>query len=139
MQLTEQHAELIRMFLSAEIAENFDVKEIKQGKDRIDIRLEEYKENIPKDLSNSGEEIVLDGFCSELEIQTFVINQRAVFLHIYRRRWKRKGSDTHLSNDYQLHPPGVKATHAFAAFLKEEYGFTPEQHYDYIRSLWGTI
>jgi hypothetical protein len=64
MQLTEQHAELIRMFLNAEIAENFDVKEIKQGKDRTDIHLEEYKENIPKDLSDSGDEIVLDGFCN---------------------------------------------------------------------------
>jgi hypothetical protein len=137
MILTKEHEAIIRLFLSDEIAENFAVKEITQGKDRIDIRLEEHPTLIPKDMGINKDDVVLDGFCNELELQTFVINERAVFLHIYRRRWKRKGSDTHVSNSYDFHPPGVKATHSFAAFLKEEYGFTPEQHYAYIQSLWA--
>jgi len=125
--------EFLSMFISPLICDHFEIKEIKQSVDRIDLRLEELPELVPVTLS--GTDAVLDGFCNELELQTTSVHDRALFLHIFRRRWKEKGCDKHYSNSYDLHPPGVKATHEFAAFLKEEFRCTPEQYYAYIRSL----
>ncbi|MCL2412773.1 MAG: hypothetical protein FWC98_01390 [Bacteroidales bacterium] len=126
-------AEFLSMFISPIICQHFSITSISQKVDRIDLRMEEFPELIP--LSLQGKDVVLDGFCNELELQTSAIHDRAVFLHIFRRRWKEKGQDKHYSNSYDLHPEGVKATHEFAAFLKEEFRCTPEQYYAYIRSL----
>ena len=133
METTALLKELLTMFISPLICKHFVIKEIKQGVDRIDLRMEELPDLVPADLL--GKEVVLDGFCNELELQSMSAHDRAVFLHIFRRRWKEKGTDKHYSNTYDLHPPGVKATHEFAAFLKEEFRCTPEQYYAYIRSL----
>ena len=123
-------AKLLSLYFTPIISTHFEVKGVQESVHRIDLRLEERPDLIPKVLE--GKAVVLDGFCNELELQTFAVSERAVFLHIFRRRWKEKGTDKHYSNSYDLHPPGVKATHEFAAFLKEQVGCTPEQYYAYI-------
>jgi hypothetical protein len=121
---------LLSLYLTPVISAHFEVQGIQESTHRIDLRLEERPELIPASLQ--GTDAVLDGFCNEVELQTFAVSERAVFLHIFRRRWKAKGTDRHYSNTCDLHPPGVKATHEFAAFLKEQAGCTPEQYYAYI-------
>jgi hypothetical protein len=128
-------SELLSLYLTPIISKHFSIKGISKSTDRIDIRLEELPELIPVALQGKSD-VVLDGFCNELELQTYAVNERAVFLHLFRRRWKEKGKDKHYSNDYDLHPPGVKATHDFATFLKEQLGWTPEQYYAYIRGVY---
>jgi hypothetical protein len=135
MEKNDLIAELLSMYFTPVISEHFEIKGIQKSIDRIDIRLEERPDLIPNALSDSTS-VVLDGFCNELELQTYAVHERAVFLHIFRRRWKEKGQDKHYSNSYDLHPPGVKATHDFATFLKEQVGCTPEQYYADIRSLY---
>ena len=127
--------ELLSLYFTPIISQHFEIKGIQKSIDRLDLRLEERPDLVPPALSNKAN-VVLDGFCNELELQTYAVNERAVFLHIFRRRWKEKGSDKHYSNEYDLHPPGVKATHDFATFLKEQVGCTPEQYYADIRSLY---
>jgi hypothetical protein len=127
-------SELLSLYFTPIISEHFELKGIEKSIDRLDLRMEERPELIPPALSGKTD-VVLDGFCNELELQTSCVGERAVFLHIFRRRWKEKGQNKHYSNEYDLHPPGVKATYEFAAFLKEELGCTPEQYYAYIRSL----
>jgi hypothetical protein len=126
-------AKLLSLYFTPIISAHFEVKGVQESTHRIDLRLEECSCLVPKALD--GKAVVLDGFCNELELQTFAVSERAVFLHIFRRRWKEKGTDKHYSNTYDLHPLGVKATHEFAAFLKEELGCTPEQYYGYICGL----
>ena len=138
MEKTDIIAKLLSLYFTPVISEHFEIKNIEESIDRIDLRLEERLELIPNALKGKSE-VVLDGFCNELELQTFAVSERAVFLRIFRRRWKEKGTDKHYSNTYDLHPIGVKATHEFAAFLKEELGCTPEQHYAYIRSLHNLV
>ncbi|MDR2910559.1 MAG: hypothetical protein LBV47_04225 [Bacteroidales bacterium] len=69
---------------------------------------------------------MLDGFCNPVELLHYSIQDKPLYFKIYRRRWKQSGTTRHYSNHYDLHPGGVKATHRFASFLKDEVGLTTE-------------
>ena len=112
---------LLSVLLPTTINQYFTLAEVKECKEHIEIRLEELPELLPHELSSvSG--IILDGFCNPIELQTFPLKGKPVYLKLYRRRWKQSGNNKHYSNNYDLHPEGVKATYDFASFLKEEYG-----------------
>jgi len=111
---------------------DFLLSGVKEYKDRIEFRLEEKESNIPSCFS-STDNVVLDGFCNPVELQSFPLKDKPVFYKVYRRRWKLANEDKHVSNSYSLHPEGVKATHEFAAFLKEEVGCSLGEY----NSLWG--
>ena len=125
---------LHKVLFPIEISNHFEVKDVKDLSDRVEIRLEEYPELVPTEMTQQGT-IVLDGFCNPIELQTFMIKGKATFLKIYRRRWKYQGQDKHYSNTYQLNPEGVKATNEFASFLKDNTGLTPDQYLAFIRSV----
>ena len=113
---------------------HFDIKTVKEFKDRIEIRMEELAELVPKSLE-SVTDIVLDGFCNSLELQSFPLKGKPVYLKLYRRRWKQKGAKEHFSNSYDIHLEGVKATKEFASFLKEAFGHTPDEYNDSIKDI----
>jgi hypothetical protein len=125
---------LFKVLFPSEIALHFEIKKVKEEKERITIKLEELPELLPQGLQDA-ESIVLDGFCNPIELQSFPLKGKPVFLDVYRRRWKRKGENKHYSNTYDLHPEGVKATAEFSAFLKETFGYTPDQYNDNISSI----
>ena len=134
METREVLLSLFKVLFSEEITNHFEVAEVKEHKDRIEIKMEELRELVPPGL-HSCNDIVLDGFCNPLELQSFPLKGKPVYLKLYRRRWKGRGSKVHFSNDYDLHPEGVKATREFAAFLKEAFGYTPGQYNDNLRSI----
>lgn len=113
------------------ISSHFEAEDIKEFSEHIEIRLEELAELVPKELSESRGKIILDGFCNPVELQSFPLKGKAVYLKIYRRRWKEKDTSCHYSNSYTLHPQGVKATADFASFLKAAFGQTPDEHNTY--------
>ena len=98
----------------------------------ISFRLEDSVEKVPVALKNSVH-VVLDGFCNPVELQSFPLKGKPVYFKIYRRRWKESGGKQHFSHSYDLHPAGVKATHEFASFLKDEVGQTLGEY----NALWG--
>ena len=110
------------------ISSHFEVTGTKEFKEHIEIRLEELSELIPKELNHTSGKVVLDGFCNSIELQSFPLKGKAVYLKLYRRRWKISGEKQHYSNLYNLHPEGVKATDEFADFLKASFGQTPSQY-----------
>jgi hypothetical protein len=110
----------------------FELSGVKEYKDRIEFRMEEKDSNVPLALRGK-EKVVLDGFCNPIGLQSFVLKDKPVFYMVYRRRWKLSGTEKHYSNEYNLHPQGVKATHEFASFLKEEVGCTLGEY----NALWG--
>jgi hypothetical protein len=116
------------------ISSHFEVKNIKEFTDNIEIRLEELAELVPHELIEVSGKIILDGFCNPVELQSFPLKGKAVNLKLYRRRWKEKGTSHHYSNSYTLHPQGVKATTDFASFLKEAIGQTTGEHNTYRNS-----
>jgi len=110
----------------------FKLVSVKEHATYIVFRLEDAKDKIPTELENSTK-VVLDGFCNPVELQSFPLKGKPVYFKVYRRRWKETGSKQHFSHHYDLHPAGVKATHEFASFLKDEVGQTLGEY----NSLWG--
>ena len=100
-----------------EYLDNFEVSEVEDKPSEWVITLREKEGHIPPELS--GKAVVLDGYCNPVSILTHAFSLKKIYLQIYRRRWKEPGSDTHYSNAYDLHLPGMKTSKEFGAFLKE--------------------
>jgi hypothetical protein len=105
--------------LIPESLSSFNLVFVKEHPGYIELRLEDSAEDLPVELHQSCS-VVLDGFTNPIELQSFPLKGKPVYFRIYRRRWKESGGKQHYSHSYDLHPEGVKATHEFAAFLKEE-------------------
>lgn len=125
---------LFKVLFPEVIAMHFEITSVNELNERIEIRMEELAELVPPGLE-SCTNISLDGFCNPLELQSFPLKGKPVFIKLYRRRWKQKGTDQHFSNTYDIHPEGVKATKDFAAFLKEAFGQSPDQYNDNLKEL----
>jgi len=126
MSLSSLYTDLLSILLPASLRD-FSLVSVSESPSCIVLRLEESANNIPTALKNMPN-IVLDGFCNPLELQTFPLNDKPVYFKIYRRRWKVSGDKKHHSNCHDLHPLGVKATFEFAVFLKEELGQTLDEY-----------
>ena len=109
-----------KLFVPPEILSHFEVTGLEEIGDVIQIELKEKKDahHIPKQILKEGK-AVLDGFCNKIEIQTFPAQGKEVFLTLYRRKWKIKGTSISYSNSYSFTEKGMKATKDFGAFLKE--------------------
>jgi len=128
------YQELLSLVAPQEVTLNFDLKEITEKKDSIIILFEEKTERIPEELK--GKEVVMDGFVNTLELQTFPLKDKTVYIALRRRRWKEKGLPAKSqSNTYDLHYKGMKTTKEFGAFLKEELGLQPSEYNKLWRSL----
>ncbi|MEI6062802.1 MAG: hypothetical protein WCR72_19015 [Bacteroidota bacterium] len=128
------YQELLKLIVPKEITDNFDLIEIVERTNMITLSFEELTSRIPKALS--GKEVVLDGYLNQLELQTFPLKDKTVYIALRRRRWKEKGDNTQsFSNTYELHVEGMKTTKEFGAFLKEEFGLQPDEY----NKLWKSI
>ena len=122
---------LVKSILPDDIYLHFEVVSLTEKSHGYEMRLEEYAEFLPSELSWEPS-VVLDGFCHPIELLHFSIKGKPLYLKIYRRRWKASCSNKHFSNVYDLHPQGVKATHEFAIFLKGEVGCTADQYVGFL-------
>lgn len=110
--------DICKMLVPSYILADFEVHSVCEQKEYWIIELLEKEEKIPLELS-SYSDVVLDGYCNAIEIQsnTFAL-MKAVYLRCYRRRWKRSKETKHYSNSYSLTTPGVKMVKELGAFLK---------------------
>jgi hypothetical protein len=131
---TEDIFKNVLSVLIPESLSDFVLAEVKEYKDRIEFRMEEKETNLPDCLVGKGN-VILDGFCNPIELQSFPLKEKPVFYKVYRRRWKISGEHKHVSNEHELHPEGVKTTQEFASFLKEEVGLSIGEY----NALWGFI
>jgi predicted transcriptional regulator len=128
------YQELLKLIVPKEITDNFELIEIVERTNMITLSFEEFSSRIPKALI--GKEVVLDGYLNQLELQTFPLKDKTVYIALRRRRWKEKGDNTQsFSNTYALHVEGMKTTKEFGAFLKEEFGLQPDEY----NKLWKSI
>ena len=122
------------MIVPKEITDNFELIEIVEKTNMITLSFEELTSRIPNPLR--GKEVVLDGYLNQLELQTFPLKDKTVYIALRRRRWKEKGDNKQsYSNTYELHLEGMKTTKEFGAFLKEEFGLQPDEY----NKLWKSI
>lgn len=118
MKKEDIHTHLYSLIIPKEILLCFDIENIKESEEIVEIDLLE-KEIIPPELS--GKQAVLNGFMNPIELQSFPIQGRQCYLKLKRRRWKAQGTkdSANCYNGYDFAAEGTKATKMFGAFLKE--------------------
>ena len=95
----------------------FEVEDIENKRREWRIKLIEKVEQVPKEITM--QEWSLNGYCNSIELMTFPLQGKPVYIEVIRRRWVLKGSKDSICNEYDLHYAGIKATKPFADFLKE--------------------
>jgi len=118
MKKEDLQAHLYSLIIPKEILLFFDIEDIKESEEIVDIYMLE-KEIIPPELV--GKQAVLNGFMNPIELQSFPIQGRKCYIKLKRRRWKAQGTtdSTQCHNKYDFAAEGTKATKMFGAFLKE--------------------
>lgn len=107
------------MLVPAHILKNFDMWDAEENKERWVIEMREKEGRIPQELSDC-EDVVFDGYCNPIEALSHSFVCKPIYLRLYRRRYKRSGTDQHYSNEYDVTLKGVKMVPELGIFLKEE-------------------
>lgn len=110
---------LLQELLPKELFNYFEIVSVKVDDKHILVFLDEL--NIPpKEYKNKT--LLSKGFAPSRVVQDFPIREKAVYLHIRRRKWLVKETDQIVSNKWDLTGKGTQQTKEFAAFLKELFG-----------------
>jgi len=107
------------MLVPSHILEYFEMWDAQESRERWVIEMREKEGFIPKDLSVYSD-IVFDGYCTPVEILSHSFVCKPIYLRLYRRRYKRSGSDKHYCNEYDVSLKGVKMVPELGFFLKDE-------------------
>lgn len=112
----ESQLELLKLFLPELLIEHFDITIIKQEGETLHLYFEE--QNKPP-IEHDSKNLQSKGFHDEITVQDFPLRGKKVFLHIKRRRWIEKQTNSIVQRDWNLVAKGSRITEEFAAFLKE--------------------
>lgn len=115
---------LLQAILPQEVFNYFEITQVIIEDSRLDVHLDELHQ-IPEEFSS--EKLTSKGFQSAIVIQDFPIRERAVFLHVRKRKWLVSSTGQVVSRDWDLVAKGARYTKGFASFLKELFGPSPYQ------------
>lgn len=124
IQSKEQYLSLIEHILPLEILEYFEVKDIHIQPKEIHLYLDELN-TVPE--GYSGEKLTSKGFHPEAIIQDFPLRDKALYLHVRRRRWEVESSRKVVSRTWDLVAEGTRYSKEFASFLKGLLGYLPNK------------
>ena len=120
----EQYNILLKAILPEEIFEYFELVNVETTKDHIDVYLDEL--NIQPE-EYSKEKLISKGFHKASVFQDFPIRDKAVYLHVRRRKWQIESSGNVISRQWDLSAQGSRYTKGFATFLKGLHGYLPDK------------
>jgi len=106
------------MLVPSNILENFEMWGARENNECWVIDMREHESRVPVELSGY-DDVVFDGFCNPSEMLSHSFVCKPIYLRLYRRRYKRAGTDRHYSNDYDFTLKGVKMVPELGFFLKE--------------------
>jgi hypothetical protein len=109
----------ISMLVPSHILASFDMWDAEESKERWVIEMREKEELIPEAICDYPD-IVFDGYCNPIEMLSHSFVCKPIYLRLYRRRYKRSGTDIHYSNEYNFALKGVKMVPELGIFLKDE-------------------
>lgn len=119
-----QYRTLIEALLPSELYQYFEIGDVKITDKEIHVYLNELN-NWPS--SHKNIKLISKGFHQAVTIQDFPIRERAVFLHVRRRKWQEEHTGKIISNSWNIVAEGTRYTKGFASFLKEVLGQLPDQ------------
>jgi len=115
----EQYNIILRALLPQDIFDYFEILKVDIDDKSIDVYLDELN-HPPSECSK--EKLISKGFYDSVAIQDFPIRERAVYLHVRRRKWLIESSGKVVSKSWDLAAKGSRYTKGFATFLKELLG-----------------
>jgi len=118
----DHYEELVKLLLPAEIFDYFEITNLIVEDRSIAVFLDERD---IKPAAYIGQKLTSKGFHSESIIQDFPIRNKAVFLHVRRRRWLVESSKEVVSRNWDSVAEGSRYTKSFADFLKGLFGQLP--------------
>ena len=118
----EQYQSLVKLLLPSELFDYFEITKLIIADRTVTVFLDE-RDIKPSDYS--GQKLSSKGFHSESIIQDFPIRNKAVFLHLRRRRWLIESTGKVVSRDWDSVAEGTRYTKSFADFLKGLLGQLP--------------
>jgi transposase len=121
---TELYTDLVKLLLPSEIFDYFGITNLIIKERSVAVFLDERD---IKPIGYSGQKLTSKGFHPESIIQDFPIRNKAVFLHVRRRRWLLEQTGEVVSRDWDSVAEGTRYTKSFAVFLKGLLGQLPHQ------------
>ena len=118
----EQYQSLVKLLLPSELFDYFEITKLVIADRTVTVFLDE-RDTKPSEYS--GQKLSSKGFHSESIIQDFPIRNKAVFLHLRRRRWLIEATGKVVSRDWDSVAEGTHYTKSFADFLKGLLGQLP--------------
>lgn len=120
----KHYESLIKLLLPEEIFEYFDIVNVFSEGREVHVRLDE------KAIKPEGYEMVKlisNGFHPASIVQDFPLRDKAVFLHVRRRRWFSESIGKTVERDWNSVAKGTSLTKGFATFLKGLFGQLPDK------------
>lgn len=115
----EQYQLLIKAVLPEEIFEYFEILRVEVSDKTIDVHIDEL--NLPP-AEYKEVKLISKGFHPSVTIQDFPLRERALYLHVRRRKWQVETTGDIVSNQWDTAEKGTRYTKGFAAFLKDIFG-----------------
>jgi transposase len=115
---------LIKALLPEEVFDYFEIVKVDIQDKIIDVHLDELNQP-PKE--HSDEKLISKGFHEASVFQDFPIRDKAVYLHVRRRKWQIESSGQIISRQWDLSAKGSRYTKDFATFLKGLLGYLPNK------------
>lgn len=120
----EQLLNILELILPKEILQYFTVTNLTTQAKEVHLYLDERNE-VPDELK--GEKLISKGFHPEAVIQDFPLRNKALYLHVRRRKWEVESSKKIVSRSWNLSAEGTRYSNEFAAFLKGLLGYLPDK------------
>ena len=124
MEQNRHYQELVKLLLPAGIFEYFEITGLDVVADTLHVYLDEQDK---KPTVYWGQKLTSKGYHSEVIIQDFPLREKAVFLHVRRRRWLIEDTGKVVSRDWDSVAKGTRYTKSFADFLKAVFGQLPHK------------
>lgn len=118
-----QYKALVEAFLPKDLFQYFEIIDVKITEKKIQVDLDELN-NPPA--SHKNIKLTSKGFHAPVIVQDFPIRERAVFLHVRRRKWQEERTGKIISNNWDTVAKGTRFTKGFASFLKDVLGQLPD-------------
>jgi hypothetical protein len=120
----EQMLSILELILPKEILEHFVVTNIEIQSKEVHLYLDELNE-VPQEYKN--EKLISKGFHPEAVIQDFPLRNKALYLHVRRRKWEIASTGKIVSKTWNLMAEGTRYSNEFATFLKGLLGYLPDK------------
>ena len=111
----EINQNLLKLVLPSELFDYFEITDLKVEDQSVHVF---FDERDVKPTAYLGEKLTSKGFHQQVTIQDFPLRDKAVFLHVRRRRWLVESTKEVVSRDWDSVAEGTRYTKSFAAFLK---------------------